>query len=704
MNEETSQREENIKHFRLSDGSYSAVVYDEPVHYRQEGEWIEIDNTLVPATLLGEPLTGTIKRNTELTAEESQAVQNAQGLDNLSYIGYFENKDNDFKVQLPKGINNNIPVVVRYGGYTVRFRMENIADAAAQVTQPLDAAESAQRLQQKLRGVTDPAARAHLQKEHAVTVQKNRSAVSYASVQSNMNLHYSICGQSLKEDIVLNALPAARTFSFLFTYTGLQAVLEDDKSVTFRNEEGKPVFRIAAPFMYDAGEGYSTDIAVHLEQTDTGCRYTLTPDRAWLEDEARIYPVTLDPSLEKTTQNAKYVLDAGVQESDPTLNYYKYNRIYVGSGPSSTEGRMYFDLSQWPSASGLNANTITSAQLYLNYYPTASYQTGNNMYIDTYRVASHWDSQNITWNGQPGVTGGRISAKYIGDNRGKTSGSDAIDVTAWVKARYSSPSTNHGIRLQPRTVAGSLNRVCYISSDYTANTSLRPIIHIYYNAYTLYLKQFYDAGYTARYGGTPSSTIAAYTKIVSDYYLKVFGIQIHSTVSTYSSPADTCTHKSSYNAFCSRTLTGTCDYYSNRCHCTNTANLLFTKPSGISTIPQNTFVLKWTGHLSCEYCAVGGHNLNAGAVSGGPQILVHWGNRLTTAAREKTSVGSIAHELGHSLGCIGDDSNSCKNSVCIMKSHVSDDTKLANLKSFNPEAYCQTCRGKIQSYANAYLT
>ncbi len=39
-----------------------------------------------------------------------------------------------------------------------------------------------------------------------------------------------------------------------------------------------------------------------------------------------------------------------------------------------------------------------------------------------------------------------------------------------------------------------------------------------------------------------------------------------------------------------------------------------------------------------------------------------------------------------------------------MKSHVSDDTKLANLKSFNPEAYCQTCRGKILSYANAYLT
>lgn len=67
-------REQCVKHFQLSDGSYRAVVYYEPVHYRQGDEWTEIDNSLVSASLIGEPLTGKIKRNTKLTANEKQDI------------------------------------------------------------------------------------------------------------------------------------------------------------------------------------------------------------------------------------------------------------------------------------------------------------------------------------------------------------------------------------------------------------------------------------------------------------------------------------------------------------------------------------------------------------------------------------------------------------------------------------------------------
>ena len=74
ISEEISLREQGAKHFQLSDGTYRAVVYDEPVHYKQGNEWIEIDNSLVPASLVGEPLTGTIKRDTELTANDKQNI------------------------------------------------------------------------------------------------------------------------------------------------------------------------------------------------------------------------------------------------------------------------------------------------------------------------------------------------------------------------------------------------------------------------------------------------------------------------------------------------------------------------------------------------------------------------------------------------------------------------------------------------------
>lgn len=40
-------REENVKHFRLSDGSFVAAQYAEPVHYQDaDGDWQDIDNTL----------------------------------------------------------------------------------------------------------------------------------------------------------------------------------------------------------------------------------------------------------------------------------------------------------------------------------------------------------------------------------------------------------------------------------------------------------------------------------------------------------------------------------------------------------------------------------------------------------------------------------------------------------------------------------
>ncbi len=40
-------RGEDSKHFQMSDGSYLAVAYGEPVHYQdEEGAWQDIDNAL----------------------------------------------------------------------------------------------------------------------------------------------------------------------------------------------------------------------------------------------------------------------------------------------------------------------------------------------------------------------------------------------------------------------------------------------------------------------------------------------------------------------------------------------------------------------------------------------------------------------------------------------------------------------------------
>lgn len=481
--EDIGRREPNVKHFVMSDGSYVAVTYSEPVHYRQGDEWMAIDNSLIPATLLGDPATGEIRRNDELTAEELSAVQQQGALSARTAVpthtGYMENRANPFTVQLPQQLNSRTPVAVRYGGHELRFVCEQTNEAAAVPETPAIGETAAETAAVDADAAATDAAAVQTANERAMAAENLRSAIAFPSAWEGADLHYAIAGQTLKETIVLQAVPTNTSFSFCFTYTGLQAVAETDGSVLFSDEAGEPVFRIAAPFMTDAEDGYSTAVSVTLEPTASGCRYTLTPDREWLEDAARVYPVTIDQTV-PTTQNASYIHDNGVQQSNPDTNYISADRIYIGSSSSGQEGRMYFKLTQWPSAEGLNPSSITKAYMLLSYYPTASYQTGKAMDIDAYHVASVWDTSSITWNNQPGVTGRSFGGAYIVDSIGQISGYDAVDVTEWVQTHYLAPNSDTGLCLKPRVLSSSSNRVCYISSDYYAKTSLRPVINIYY--------------------------------------------------------------------------------------------------------------------------------------------------------------------------------------------------------------------------------
>ena len=432
---------------------------------------------------------GTIKRNTELTANEQHAVSEEK-------TAYYENSANDFVVQVPKNIGNNMPVAITYKDHALRFCFNDIAEVPSNISQPKNANVVAEELQKELSKTSNDALRAKIQNEYATAVQNNRSSVSYSAIKTDTDLTYYISGQSLKEDIILHSIPVEKSYSFDFMFNGLKAVLQEDNSVIFYDNYNSPIFVIAAPVMFDSDEGYCADIIVVVEETQTGCRYTLEPNREWLEDESRVYPVTLDPQV-TTTQNTNYIHDNGVQQSNPSTNYIAADRMYVGSGSGSYEGRIYFKLTQWPSATNLNANTITSAEMRLSYYPQANWQTAHNMTVDVYRVSSAWNTNTITWNNQTGIGGTWIAKKDIGDARNKTSGYDSFDVTSWVKAHYSSPSTDYGIRLQPRTVVSSTNRACYISSDYYADTGKRPIIRIFYLPYEttlLALKEFDENG------------------------------------------------------------------------------------------------------------------------------------------------------------------------------------------------------------------
>lgn len=76
IEEDTSLRKEYEKHFLMSDGSYSVVVYNEPVHQRVDGDWLEIDNTL----------------QKKVAPNGTQRLETVQGIADVSFAKSYQDK------------------------------------------------------------------------------------------------------------------------------------------------------------------------------------------------------------------------------------------------------------------------------------------------------------------------------------------------------------------------------------------------------------------------------------------------------------------------------------------------------------------------------------------------------------------------------------------------------------------------------------
>jgi len=70
-----------------------------------------------------------------------------------------------------------------------------------------------------------------------------------------------------------------------------------DGSISLESGSGKQVFRIPRPLMVDSSpaQALSGSLSYSLASDQGTLVLTLTPDPAWLQDPARVYPVTIDP-------------------------------------------------------------------------------------------------------------------------------------------------------------------------------------------------------------------------------------------------------------------------------------------------------------------------------------------------------------------------------------------------------------------------
>lgn len=467
--EDTSLRTEIEKHFHYGENGYIAAVYTDPVHYLDSNnEWQDIDNTL------------------KLVAPSGNAIA-ATGSGN----GYYENTANSFKVRLPQALSGTSNIQLQYADHALSFRMLNtsaVSTAAIDNTDNTD--EKKLELLQQSRNAADTEKKDQLLQQ-AVTLLPNQAAgLTYANVQQNTHLVYRVDGQKLKESIILTAPTTQQSFSFAFTYTGLIPAVQEFGAVHFYADNqlnGEPIFIIQAPYMEDANTQEDTlcmDIDVTVTPTATGCIYTMTPNAEWLNDPARVYPITIDPTATTSTASAD-IQDNGVNQFNPTTNYMTVDRMYVGSNLSNGtayESRIYI---RFPRVSAISTSAfIHRATLMLDHYETSSYQSASNNIIDVYDVGNNnWSTSSITWNSQKGYSfGSRIDYETVNSPLSTTTKRNSFNITTVVRQWYKTTSSNNGIVLKPRSLdTTKTNRVCYFSSDCAATyTSKRPRIMIQY--------------------------------------------------------------------------------------------------------------------------------------------------------------------------------------------------------------------------------
>lgn len=495
VSEDTSLRKEYEKHFLNSDGTHTAASYSIPVHYQDDatGEWKEIDNTL------------------EETTDETGAT-------------VYKNRDGLFDVTFAKnpGVGGRGLVTMESEGHTISWQL--IGTAKKHATSSRSAVTSEDIV---LTGASAELIQATVPTTNAVSMnaEKATGALVYSDLaDGEADVRYTVTPLQVKEDYILAEAPrhAVSYTAKLSLSDGLTPALTEDGGVQIASAGGNVIFEIAAPYMTDAAGEYSDDVTLTLRQTGNHWKLTVTPDLAWLQDDARVYPVAVDPTVEvDATNNAANTWDTYIYEGSTSsggVTRQNLDRMYIGDRNSTEKKcRGLIKFLTMPTVYG----SISAAVLELTTPPGTS--TWKDMSL--YRITSDWNSATVAWPG-PGTSFIESSSAY--------NGKYLFNVTSAIQDMYrygvdgSLNNYGFGVRYTNENAA-DYNSIC--SSEYGVDTetnTTKPCLTIVYKYYApeetpgivsgayYYFRSQYNGKYMNVSGGN-TSPVVQYTFTAEDY-------------------------------------------------------------------------------------------------------------------------------------------------------------------------------------------
>ena len=353
LEEDNTLRQENIKHFKLSDGTTKAVVYSQAVHYKDaDGKWVDIDNSL---TLSG----------SEYSANNKQSIKfaNKSGSSGLVSI-----KDGDYKIDFTPLSTNKVSVIIENPQSNNSRKFEDMS-----------------------------------------VLNNLVSKAIYRDIYDGIDIEYILVGNNIKENIIVKEKQESYTFSFELKLDKLSAELKDGAIITFDYDSGEQVYEIPVPYMLDANNVYSDNVEYSLVQNNKWkYTFTVTADAEWINAEEREFPVAIDPTL---GVNENYISDYtnNLSATETTLKVGNGNKAYI-----ELNTLPYLPKDSYITSALLILYAETAGNNYIGLYEKETTTLEDYNHISSIDQWYTWDMSRLLYNWYDnGVTSGKIRLETI---------------------------------------------------------------------------------------------------------------------------------------------------------------------------------------------------------------------------------------------------------------------------------------------------
>ena len=344
LEEQEDKRTKYSKTYSMKNGSSVIELYPEEIHQKIEGNWKEIEKTLV--------LQKTIHDYT------------------------YTSKHKNWKVQMPKEMNAETGLTITKDDHSIMLYLES----------EIRKSDNLQMNEEMSVHETSPS---------AVKEDENeKTKLNYNEVYPNTDVSYEIDDTRVKESIVIKEYDASLSgYLYVLNTSSLIPVLNNKKEIELITKDTKEVVMIIkAPYLIDSAGKISEDVEVELVSKGESYLLMYSLPKGWMKEEERVWPVILDPTIEEAASGNN------LQErtiSEKTV--YQAESAYNIVGHNTTNGtvRTYLKYNELPELD--SSDVIIKATIELRQTNTNS----SSAVVKAHEVTESWDESTITWDTQP---------------------------------------------------------------------------------------------------------------------------------------------------------------------------------------------------------------------------------------------------------------------------------------------------------------